>query len=165
MGDHQMRNSLLVSAALLGLTAAAVFAQAPPSPGSGDRAAIAPALPTPPLDQSASPRAFLEQAQEALGRHRPGEAQEALERAETRMLDRSVVPSRAAVPDSTAGVEQIRQARDALTRRDVRAAQQIIANALASIGAGTPPSGAPSAAPLSGGAAPAPTNGGAGSSM
>ncbi len=170
-----MRNLFLASAALLGLVAAPAFAQTAPAPSASDRPAIAPKLPAPPLEENASPRAFLESAQQALAQHRIGEAQEALERAETRMLDRSVVPSRADIPDTSAGVEQIRQARDALARRDLRGAQQIIASALAaSAGAATPsgaapgttapPSGPPPASPTSGPASP-PANAPAGPAM
>ncbi len=56
---------------------------------------IAPSLPTPERGDGSPPRAFLEAAQRALVLGRTGEAQEALERAESRLLDRSVAPSRA----------------------------------------------------------------------
>ena len=57
---------------------------------AGSRSTIAPrlALPTVPADDS--PPAFLEAARSAIGRGRTAEAQEALERAETRLLDRAV---------------------------------------------------------------------------
>jgi hypothetical protein len=159
-----MRNPFLASAVLLGVLATPAFAQTPPAPDSTERTSVAPKLPVPGIDENASPHAFLERAQQALERRRPGEAQEALERAETRMLDRSVVPSRAGIPDSSPGIDQIRQARDALARRDLRSAQQIIANALASggsTGIANPVGPGMTAAPNAGSTS-TPTNGVAG---
>src|SRR5690348_11620523 len=55
-----------------------------------DGSSIAGRLPPPPLEENASVRDFLVAARGALAAGRTGEAQEALERAETRALDRSV---------------------------------------------------------------------------
>ena len=161
-----MRNTLLASAALLGLAIGApAYAQtdtmtapppaatvpATPAPavsgateqapamkphpvrvhasniGQGDTSStIAPALPVPPLGPNATPQQFLQQAQMALQHHRSGEAQEALERAETRMLDRSTMPSDADQPDMSPMIKQIADARDALGKRDWRQASQLI---------------------------------------
>lgn len=54
------------------------------------RSVIAPNLPSPPLDRNASAADFLRAAQTALQANRTGEAQQSLEMAQTRLLDRSV---------------------------------------------------------------------------
>ena len=87
---------------------------------------IAPRLPEPPLDDNAPPRAFLAAARSALAAGRTGEGQEALERAESRMLDRAVRPSRANEPNRAPLVTQIAQARDALAAGDVGGAIRLI---------------------------------------
>ena len=51
---------------------------------------IAPNLPNPPVGENASPVAYLHAAQSALAAGRTGEAQQSLEMAQTRLLDRSV---------------------------------------------------------------------------
>jgi hypothetical protein len=147
-----MRKMLLVSAAL-GLAAGVpVLAQAATT---GE--VIVPRLPVPALGPNATAEQYLQAAQSALQARRDGEAQEALERAETRLLDRSITPSTANQPDQNATVRQIGQARDALRRGDRAAATQIVAS-LNSSGAGTmgsggamPPTGAGGAAPGAGG--------------
>ena len=55
-----------------------------------------------------------------------GAAQEALERAETAMLQRSVPAGQASVPDDSPGVRAIRAARDALAKKDYAGAQKAI---------------------------------------
>lgn len=94
---------------------------------------IAPRLPTPNAGEDASPRGFLESAQRALTLGRTGEAQEALERAESRLLDRSVAPSRADVPSAQTAVAQVGEARRALAAGDRSQAQQLIATVLSRI--------------------------------
>ena len=69
-------------------------------------------------------------AQRALAAGRTGAAQEALERAETRILSRTVDPSRAELPDQAAMAQNVSAARRALGGRDVRGAQAAIAAAL-----------------------------------
>jgi hypothetical protein len=91
---------------------------------------IAPALPVPAVGPNATPQQYLQQAQQALHRRRSGEAQEALERAETRMLDRSTEPSAANQPDMAPAIQQVTKALDALGRRDWHQADQIIADLL-----------------------------------
>lgn len=90
------------------------------------------APPLPPLvaDENAGPAGYLADARIALDYHRTDRAQEALERAETAMLDRSVVPSRAGIPNASDGVVQIRNARDALARGDIFGAKMAIAAAM-----------------------------------
>src|SRR5690242_13993731 len=58
------------------------------------RSSIAPRLPTPLAGEDTTPRRYLIDARQALALGRTGEAQEALERAETRLLDRPAPPHR-----------------------------------------------------------------------
>ena len=95
------------------------------------RSLIAPSLPVPAVGANGGPRAYLEAAQRALAAGQTGEAQEALERAQTRMLDRSVAPSRADVPDQQPGVEDVNNALHALSAGDRPRTQQIISDILA----------------------------------
>ncbi len=91
------------------------------------RSAIAPRLPgsaMPGLDTTA--RQELQMAQRDLSAHRTGAAQEALERAETRLLDRSTPAGMTGTPDSGPMVQMISQAREALGRNDVAGAQDIV---------------------------------------
>jgi hypothetical protein len=75
-------------------------------------------LPTPDVGDNAGPRAFLEAARTSLAAGRTGEAQEAMERAETRLLIRSVRPSQASMPSQEPAVQQISEARQALGMGD-----------------------------------------------
>jgi len=156
-----MRTTLLVSAAVLGLAAAPAFAQgmdpvtgARPGniPGTnnslplGNTASnigpsdtaspIAPHLPTPSVGDDGSPRQYLMAARQALSAHRTGEAQQALEMAETRALDRSTAPAAASMPDQNPMVRQISLALDALSRRDWAGADRIIDRAMQMAGRG-----------------------------
>lgn len=101
---------------------------------AGDtRSEIAPRLPDPNAGGN-SPRAYLAAAQRALAANRTGAAQEALERAETRLLSRSTDPSMANTPDSAPIVESIGAARRALASRDMAGARSAISAALAGAG-------------------------------
>lgn len=93
------------------------------------RSEIAPRLPDPGATSN-SPEAFLAAAQRALNAGRTGAAQEALERAETRILSRSTDPSMANSPDDSAMVQNIGQARRALASRDIAAARSAIGMAM-----------------------------------
>jgi hypothetical protein len=75
-------------------------------------------LPNPGIGDNADPRAYLEAARNALAAGRTGEAQEAMERAETRLLIRSVRPSQANTPSQEPAVQQISEARQALGMGD-----------------------------------------------
>lgn len=98
---------------------------------SGDtRSPIAPRLPTPNVGDDSSPSAYLRAARQALTSGQTGAAQEALERAESRLLDRSVVPSRADEPDHGPRISDITAARDALAAGDRGRAIQAIDAAL-----------------------------------
>jgi hypothetical protein len=94
------------------------------------RSVIAPRLPTPSAGDDASPRRFLESADRAITLGRTGEAQEALERAESRLLDRSEPPSRAGAPSGQPLVTTVGDARRALVSGDRAGAQRLIAEAL-----------------------------------
>jgi hypothetical protein len=97
----------------------------------GDTASIiAPRLPDPPLDDNAPPIAFLRAARNALAAGRTGEGQEALERAESRALVRSVRPSTANQPSQQPLVREITLARDALAAGNSPRAIELIDNAL-----------------------------------
>jgi len=93
------------------------------------RSAIAPRLPDPAAAAS-TPEGYLAAAQRALASGKTGAAQEALERAETRVLSRSTEPSMAASPADMPMVQQIGAARRALAGRDVAAAKAAISAAM-----------------------------------
>ena len=90
---------------------------------------IAPALPMPPV-RGNTPEAYLAAADRALARRQSGEAQEALERAETRMLDRSVPMGENNMPMQDSRLTQIRDARMAIANRDYSAARNNIQQAM-----------------------------------
>lgn len=104
---------------------------------SDTHSAIAPRLPgsaASGVDETAMGQ--LRRAQQALSAHRTGAAQEALERAETRLLDRSTPAGMTDTPAQNPVVLTISQAREALGRNDLAGAQSLIAKALAERSAG-----------------------------
>ena len=102
---------------------------------SGDTPSqIAPSLPTPSVGEGASTATYLRAAQGAIAAGRTGEAQEALERAQTRRLTRSVDMRRTEVPSEDAVAGDIAQARGALAAGDKAAALARIADALGLLG-------------------------------
>jgi hypothetical protein len=104
----------------------------PTNTGAGDtRTLWSPQLPPPPIDDNASPAAFVKAAEAAIAAGRLGEAQEAIERAESRALDRSVRPSRAGEPSHQPLVQQLAQARRALGAGDAAGAMASLTAALA----------------------------------
>ena len=105
------------------------------------RSDIAPRLPDPNA-ASNTPVAFLAAARQALSQNRTGAAQEALERAETRVLTRSIEPADARQPASSDVAQQIAAARQALARRDRAAAMAAIDAAMAAEPGGVQPAGA-----------------------
>jgi hypothetical protein len=156
-GHLIMRSILLASVATLGLTfGAAAMAQttndnmAPMrghEPGVGlsepassqasnitpsdTRAAIAPRLPgseAAGIDVTAQQE--LQMAQRDLSEHRTGAAQEALERAETRLLDRSTDQGMTDQPSMNPVAHTIAQAREALARNDLSGAQALVSQAM-----------------------------------
>ena len=104
--------------ALAYLVFASVRPALPQSPPADDRPALASRLPTPAVGEDAASLAYLQAAAQALAAGRTDEAQEAMERAESRALDRSVAPSKARLPDRQPLVQQIAAARAALARGD-----------------------------------------------
>ena len=148
-----MHRTLLASAALLGLLAGGAYAQTAPAvafPGTeplsthasnispaDTHSLIAPRLPTPAVGEDASPAQLLSVANDALQKGQTGLAQEALERAETRVLDRSTAPSAADQPDNSALIRDISSARQALGQGDLAGAQQPLQQAMAMVGSGS----------------------------
>ncbi len=90
------------------------------------RATIAPSLPTPRLGPDAAPLQYLEAARGALAAGRTGQAQQSLEMAQTRLLDRSVTYDATNRPIADPAVAQISDALRALASRDRFRAMQII---------------------------------------
>lgn len=97
------------------------------------RSGIAPRLPNPDAATN-TPQSYLQAAQRALASGRTGAAQEALERAETRLLSRSTDPAMASAPADMPMVQQISQARRALATRDLVGARSAIDAAMSSGG-------------------------------
>ena len=83
----------------------------------------------PPVPDNASPLDFLHAARDALAHGKTGQAQEALERAEARALDRAVPLFQTDKPIEDPLVTQIRQARLALASNDIEHSIQLIASA------------------------------------
>jgi hypothetical protein len=93
--------------------------------------AIAPHLPEPAVGEGAGADTLLRAAQAALAAHHTGAAQQALEMAETRLLDRSTPVDAANVPDQNMAVQQVASARKALASGDTAAASAAIQTAMA----------------------------------
>jgi hypothetical protein len=97
---------------------------------AGDsKSVIAPRLPTPSVGDDAAPLAFLQAAERALTLGHTGEAQEAIERAESRLLDRDVAPSAAGKPSGQKLVAIVGDARRALAAGDRGSALRLIGEA------------------------------------
>jgi hypothetical protein len=85
---------------------------------------LAPNLPAP--EGVDSVHDLLLTARQDLASRQTGAAQEALERAESRALDRDITPGTQRIPDRSPEVAAITQARDALANNDLRGAIAII---------------------------------------
>jgi hypothetical protein len=109
-----MRKMLFATAAVLGLAAGAANAQTTRPQAMGE----------------SSPEYYLQAAQDALARRQRMVARDALEHAETRLLDRSVNPSMARQADTSPRVQQIAEARRAIDRGDMTTARQLISQAM-----------------------------------
>jgi hypothetical protein len=94
------------------------------------RSLIAPNLPSPQLGPNASAADYLRAAQSALAAGRTGETQQALEEAQTRLLDRSVPYGQTNNPSDNPGVAQIAQALHALSAGDQARCMQLIQSAI-----------------------------------
>ncbi len=98
---------------------------------SGDtHSSIAPRLPSPPVSDQSSPRDFLMAAKSALQANKTGEAQEALERAETRALAGNVLATQVNDPSQQPMVQMITTARQSLAAGDKAGALATIDSAL-----------------------------------
>jgi hypothetical protein len=91
---------------------------------------IAPHFPEPAVGEGASADTLLRAAEAALASHRTGTAQQALEMAETRLLDRSTPVGTADVPDQNMAVQQVATARKALASGNTGAADAAIQMAM-----------------------------------
>lgn len=120
---------ILLSAALL--AALSVAAGAQPAEWN-DQSVIRSALPAPNLPEAAKPSDFLRAARGSLAAGRKGEAQEALEMAQTRLLDRSVAIGHTDDPSGNPLVARISQARQALSAGESTICLQAIEAAIAS---------------------------------
>lgn len=92
--------------------------------------AIAPTLPAPGVADSGGPFDYLRAARASLAAGRTGEAQQSLEMAETRSLDRAMAPGQTASASDSRFVSQIREARHALGSGGVKDAVAFIDLAL-----------------------------------
>jgi hypothetical protein len=95
------------------------------------RSQVAPNLPAPPLAENSPPSAYLRAAQGSLATGRTGEAQQALEMAQTRLLDRSVPYGQTNDPSSNPAVVAINRALQALAAGDRATSMAQIQAALA----------------------------------
>ena len=155
-----MRYVNLATAALLGMTSLSALAQVPsgadPTTGArpgheigvgeslptSDKASnivpgdthsnIAPTLPATAMGEGAQTREYLRAARASLVAGRTGQAQQSLEMAETRALDRSVAQGQTDTPSQSQLVSEIRDARHALGSGDRAHAIQLIDLALSS---------------------------------
>ena len=91
---------------------------------------IAPNLPSPPLGENAGPADYLRAAQASLAAGRTGEAQQSLEMAQTRLLDRSVPYGQTNAPSRNPAVDRISQALQALAAGDRDRCMQLIQAAI-----------------------------------
>jgi hypothetical protein len=128
-----MRTLFLPAAALLAVVATHAMAQTAASniTAADTHSEIAPALPSPALGADAGPREYLRAARASLSTGQTGAAQQALEMAETRALDRSVAQDRAKDPSASPMVAEIRDALKALGDGDRHHAMDLIDQALA----------------------------------
>lgn len=94
------------------------------------RSTIAPNLPSPAIGANAGPVDYLRAAQQALQAGRTGEAQQSLEMAQTRLLDRSVPQGQTNNPSDNPAIMQVSQALKALAAHDRAQAMQLIQSAI-----------------------------------
>jgi hypothetical protein len=122
--------------------AASAFAQNPTSSQASNidaqdsKSTIAPALPSPDLGPGASPEEFLRAARAALATGQTGKAQQALEMAETRLLDRSTPLFQTNDPSHSPLIAQIGDARRALGSGDRALSMQLLDKAIAAAAQG-----------------------------
>ena len=156
-----MRYILAATVALAGMTSLVALGQTAPVPASGVRAghtpgvgvslprsdkasnvgpgdmhAVAPTLPAPAVGADATVQTYLRAARTALIAGRTGQAQQALEMAETRALDRSVPQGQTGTQSRSRLVADIGAARQALGAGDRGQALRRIDTAIATSAAG-----------------------------
>lgn len=95
------------------------------------KSVIAPTLPTPSVGETATTHDYLQAARASLVAGHTGQAQQSLEMAETRALDRSVARGQTNAPSDSQMVARIQDARRALGGGDTAHAIQLIDLALA----------------------------------
>jgi len=137
-----MRYLGLATIALLGMTTMAAMAQMPSGvdPATGARPGHVPgigeslprSLPPSAIGEDATATDYLRSARASLVAGRTGQAQQSLEMAQTRALDRSVAQGQGDVPDDSLLVSRIYDARCALGDHDNAHAIQLIDLALSS---------------------------------
>jgi len=94
------------------------------------RSQIAPNLPSPAIGDTASAPAYLTAAQNSLAAGKTGEAQQSLEMAETRLLDRSTPAFQTNTPSHNPAVSQISQALQALAAGNTQQCMSLIQAAM-----------------------------------
>jgi hypothetical protein len=104
------------------------------------RSDIAPSLPQPEVGPNAGPASYLRAAEQALHRGQTGLAQNALEMAETRLLDRSVIQGQGGIPDNSHAIRCITSALNDLSRGDIRGAEMQTRDAMPHLWQGGIPS-------------------------
>jgi hypothetical protein len=100
--------------------------------GSDTQSTIAPTPPAPDVPPGASAASLLMSANQSLASNQTGTADEALERAETNILQRGVPAVTANVPSADPVVTQIEQARQEIGNRNLQAASATINQILSS---------------------------------
>ncbi len=134
-----MMTRFLTAAAALALAVSPALAAEPTSNQASNlvprdtQSDVAPALPTPAMGADAGPSSYLRAAQQSLRDNQTGKAQQSLEMAETRLLDRSVPAKTASSADMARPIEAIDAALRDLGRNDIPSAQQHIGDALQSV--------------------------------
>jgi hypothetical protein len=129
-GTYVMRKLILIAPLLLAVPSAAQ----PVTPDDQPRI-VRSRLPSPDVPENSPPSAFLRAAQGALATGRTGEAQEALEQAQTRLLDRSVPLGQTHTPNDNPAVGQISEALQALAARDRATCMHWIETAMGTVSA------------------------------
>ncbi len=99
--------------------------------GGDTKSTIAPTPPLPNVGPNADVRQLLTAARQGLTSNQTGMAQEAMEQAESRILDRAVVATEGAQPSADPVVTQIEQARQALGNGDKAGSGKILDQILA----------------------------------
>jgi hypothetical protein len=122
-----MRTLFFAASLVIALSATAL--------AQSDRSAVLPPLPSPNVPEGSRPSDYLRAAQAALAAGHAGEAESALEMAQTRILARSVPLGQTDNPSDNPTIGQIAQARQALAGHDQATCAQLIQAAVASAAA------------------------------